>query len=85
MSGVREGALLWTPPEDFKRQSAMAAYIRWLAEHHGLHFASYAELQRWSCAELERFWVSISQFFDVRFQEHFRGVLSSREMPGMSK
>src|SRR5690242_10342538 len=35
MTGVREGALLWTPSEEFERQSSMAAYIRWLADHHG--------------------------------------------------
>ena len=82
MSGVREGARLWAPSEELKRQSSMAAYIRWLADHHGLHFASYAELQRWSCAELERFWVSIGQFFDVHFAQHERSVLSERKMPG---
>lgn len=81
MSRVQEGALLWTPAEDLKRQSNMAAYMRWLADHHGLHFESYAELHRWSCSELERFWVSICQFFDVRFAQHYRNVLRRRDMP----
>ncbi|HEY8692293.1 MAG TPA: acetoacetate--CoA ligase [Chloroflexota bacterium] len=82
MGRVREGALLWTPSEELKRQSNLAAYMRWLADHHGLHFRTYDELWQWSCSELDRFWVTIYQYFGVHFQQHFRSVLPSRKMPG---
>jgi acetoacetyl-CoA synthetase len=82
MAGVREGSLLWTPPEELRRQSNLAYYMRWLADHHGLHFRTYDELWQWSCSELDRFWVTICQYFGVRFHEHFRNVLPSRGMPG---
>jgi acetoacetyl-CoA synthetase len=82
MTGLREGALLWTPSEELQRGSNMAAYMRWLANNHGLNFRDYEELWRWSCGELERFWVSIYQYFDVQLHQHFRGVLSSPRMPG---
>jgi len=79
---VREGTLLWTPSEEFVQHSRMADYMRWLAGHHGLHFRTYDELWQWSCSELERFWVTIYQYFDIQFQQHFRSVLSRRKMPG---
>ena len=39
--------------------------MRWLAEHHGLHFDTYDDLWRWSVADLEAFWTSIVEFFEV--------------------
>ena len=47
-----------------------------------MRFGSYQELWRWSVAELEEFWQSIAEFFDVRFHEPPSGVLGRREMPG---
>lgn len=82
MARVEEGTLLWTPPVDVKRSSNLAAYMRWLANHHGLHFGDYDELWRWSCSEPERFWVTIYQYFDVKLYRHFRSVLRDRAMPG---
>jgi acetoacetyl-CoA synthetase len=60
----------------------MAEYMRWLADHRGLRFDSYAELWRWSITDLEAFWQSIVDFFDVQFQQPARTVLSDRRMPG---
>jgi acetoacetyl-CoA synthetase len=80
---VQEGTLLWTPPEEFAQQSRIADYMRWLASHHGLHFQNYDDLWRWSCGELERFWITIYQYFDIRFHQKFRTVMSGRKMPGV--
>jgi acetoacetyl-CoA synthetase len=82
MARVGEGAVLWTPSEAFKEGSNLASYMRWLADHHGLTFRTYDELWQWSCSELERFWVTIYQYFDVRLHRHFRAVLPRRAMPG---
>jgi acetoacetyl-CoA synthetase len=82
MAKVTEGALLWSPPPNVARQSNMAAYMRWLADNHGLQFGTYEELWEWSATELERFWVTIWQYFDVQAHRHFRTVLPSRKMPG---
>ena len=57
-------------------QSRMAAYLR---RH---NFTSYDEAWRWSTAELEAFWTSIVDFFEVRLQRPADRVLASREMPG---
>src|SRR5579862_7761141 len=82
MGHMEEGALLWTPSDELKQQSNLTRYMRWLADHHGLTFRSYDELWQWSCSELDRFWVTIYQYFDVQLAQHFRTVLPDRRMPG---
>ncbi|MEY2441573.1 MAG: acetoacetyl-CoA synthetase, partial [bacterium] len=43
---------------------------------------TYAELWRWSVRDIEGFWASIAEYFDVRFVQAPRAVLGSRQMPG---
>ena len=44
----------------------MTEYMRWLAAERGLDFDGYDDLWRWSVDELEAFWASIWDFFDVQ-------------------
>ena len=74
--------LLWTPSSDQIEGAALTRYQRWLEEKRGLRFDSYAELWSWSVDDLEGFWSSILEFFDVRFEEPGARVLGRREMPG---
>jgi len=60
----------------------MRAYMRWLAEEHGVQTTTYDELWRWSVADVETFWSTIAEYFGVRFGEPPRAVLGRREMPG---
>ncbi len=62
-------------------------YIRWLARERGLNFnattsAGYAELWRWSVADLGAFWGSIWDYFDVRSPTPYSTVLEQEVMPG---
>ena len=41
-------------------------YERWLQQHRGLQFDSYDALWRWSVSDLEAFWGSIWDFFDIQ-------------------
>ncbi len=43
---------------------------------------SYEELWNWSVSNLEDFWGSIVEFFEVRFSSEPSAVLGSRRMPG---
>jgi acetoacetyl-CoA synthetase len=74
--------LLWTPSEPFRAAANMTHYMAWLARERGLRFGDYAALQRWSTAELEAFWQSIWDYYQVRSETPVIQVLSSREMPG---
>ena len=50
----------------------------------GLEFADYDELQRWSVTDLEAFWASIWDFFEVKAHAPYTAVLDSTAMPGAS-
>src|SRR3546814_5749932 len=59
-----KAAPLWTPTPQRCADSNLAHYMAWLAQR-GLCFADYAALQRWSTTELEAFWASVWEYFDV--------------------
>jgi len=73
---------LWEPGAERIERSNMAAYMRWLAAERGLDFTSYDELWRWSVDELEDFWASIWDHFQVRAAKPYERVLAERTMPG---
>ncbi len=72
---------LWEPSPERVERSQMTRYMRWLADNRGVNFDDYDELWRWSVDELEDFWVSIWDYFDVQATP-YESVLSSHEMPG---
>ncbi|MGB5145594.1 MAG: acetoacetate--CoA ligase [Porticoccaceae bacterium] len=74
--------LLWEPSAEFRQQANMTAYMNWLAETRGLTFADYAALQRWSVADLEAFWQSIWDYYQVQSSTPAARVLSGHAMPG---
>ena len=79
---LTEGALLWEPTSKHLTDSNIARYIAWLGETRGLSFDSYGGLWEWSVTDLEAFWASVWDFFDVRASRPYSSVLSNREMPG---
>src|SRR3954465_14474676 len=66
--------VLWTPPSALLERAAMTSYM------HERGFETYAELWRWSVDDLEGFWGSIWDRFEVG--ERGPEVLASRGMPG---
>jgi acetoacetyl-CoA synthetase len=81
-NAVQEGDVLWSPSEEKNRRSTLHAYQQFLKASRGLQFADYHALRRWSLDELDDFWRSIVQFFDVPHEGSLEPVLASREMPG---
>jgi acetoacetyl-CoA synthetase len=81
-AAIAEGDLLWSPSDNFKERSHLAEYMRWLSAHHGRAFDTYDQLWRWSVADLEAFWASIVEFFDVQFAQSAERILGNRNMPG---
>lgn len=57
-------------------------YQRWLADKRGLHFDSYDALWRWSTTDLDAFWQSIWDYFDMRSPTPHTAVLERNVMPG---
>ncbi|QHE74678.1 acetoacetate--CoA ligase [Hydrogenophaga sp. PBL-H3] len=69
-----------TNPPPFVPQIRL--YQQWLAERRGLHFDNYDALWRWSTTDLEAFWQSIWDYFDMRSPTAHTAVLERNVMPG---
>jgi acetoacetyl-CoA synthetase len=80
--GEAAGAVLWTPSPERVRRSQLTRYTDWLAAERGLRFDSYESLRSWSITELETFWGSIWDYFEVRGERPRGEVLVDRRMPG---
>ena len=57
-------------------------YQDWLQAQRGLSFDSYDALWRWSTTDLEGFWQSIWDYYDLQSPIPHRSVLAERKMPG---
>jgi acetoacetyl-CoA synthetase len=74
--------VLWTPPDDARVRSRLGHYLDWLAAERGLDFADYDAAWRWSVDELDAFWRSIWDYFQLRDRGDPGPALASGEMPG---
>ena len=79
---LTQGQVLWTPPRDARERFVLGRYLEWLRAERGLDFPGYEELWSWSVSDLEGFWSSIWEYFEVRAHTPYERVLGSREMPG---
>ncbi len=77
-----QGQVLWTPTEDARERSELAQYLAFLRRTRDLDFDGYDPLWHWSVTDLDGFWSSIWEYFDVRPQTPYDRVLGRREMPG---
>ena len=73
---------LWAPSEARVARSNLTVYRRWLTETRGLGFAGYQELWEWSVTELDAFWRSVWEFFEVGEGEAPSPALADPRMPG---
>ena len=73
---------LWRPSGEQVDGCNLTRYLRWLESERGLRFDGYDDLWRWSVADLEAFWASIADYFEVRFHAPPERVLAKRAMPG---
>lgn len=76
--------ILWRPRPEQVEGCNLTGYLRWLENKRNLRLAGYDELWRWSVTDLEAFWGSIADYFDVRFRTPPERVIADRAMPGAS-
>ena len=82
-AAAERGVKLWEPSAERVERSAMTAYMRWLEAEQGLSFdGDYQALWRWSVENIEDFWASIWERFDVISDTPPESVLDTHEMPG---
>ena len=64
------------------RAPQIRRYQAWLQDTRGLIFESYEALWRWSVTDLDAYWQSIWDYFEMRSPTPFNAVLGKRTMPG---
>ncbi len=82
MRAIREGDLLWQPSAAVRAEANLSHYLDWLAEGQGRRFADYEALWRWSVDDLDGFWGSLWDYFDIVASAPPEAVLAERRMPG---
>lgn len=79
---VAHGDVLWTPPRDFVDQSNLVAFMEFVNAKYGYDFHDHQSLWAWSVEDVEEFWASMVEFFEIDIQRTSEQVLGSSEMPG---
>lgn len=74
--------VLWTPNPERANASTMAKFEQFVRETRDLEFADYNEMWEWSVTDLDAFWASIWDFFEVRASVKYQTILADRSMPG---
>ena len=65
-----------------RRTPLMRRYQHWLAQTQGLHFENYDALWRWSVSDLNGFWQSIWDYFEMQSPTPHSAALGCNVMPG---
>jgi acetoacetyl-CoA synthetase len=82
MAAQTSPPVLWRPSAPAIADASITRYTDWLTRRLGRTFADYEELWHWSVDELDTFWASIWEYFDVRAAQPYSAVLAGSAMPG---
>ncbi len=72
---------LWTPTKHRIENSQMHKFMQWLSREHDLNFTDYESLWQWSVDDIDSFWKSLWEFYDVKSYTPYSRVLDERSMP----
>lgn len=75
--------VLWKPNQHSIENANLAKFMAWLSVHRGLNFKNYDELWQWSVDEIDEFWKSVWEYFDILSEGTYKAVRSSDQMPGI--
>ncbi|RLA44353.1 MAG: acetoacetate--CoA ligase, partial [Gammaproteobacteria bacterium] len=77
---ILEGQLLWSPPREVSEGSNVVRYMSWLREHNIVDVADYHALWCWSVGDIEAFWASLWDYFEIISDTPYEKVTDSLEM-----
>ena len=72
---------LWHPTVDRIDASALRAYLNWLEKREGRPFTDHDALWAWSVEDLDRFWISIVDYYGIEFSAPWTRVRTADSMP----
>ncbi|HYJ70349.1 MAG TPA: acetoacetate--CoA ligase [Nocardioidaceae bacterium] len=74
--------VLWSPPDDVRATTRVGDYLGWLEDRTGRRFDDYEALWAWSVDDLNGFWRSVWDYFDVPADGDASTALADASMPG---
>ncbi len=74
--------ILWKPTPARIEGARITHYANWLKDNRGLDFADYNAMWNWSVTEIEDFWQTVWDYFDIQASQLHTSVLNERKMPG---
>jgi acetoacetyl-CoA synthetase len=77
-----EPPVVWTPSAERVAGATITRFAEWVERKYGLGFPGYHALWDWSVDEIDEFWASLWEFFEIEASAPYERVLGSREMPG---
>ena len=72
---------LWRPAAARIERSALREYLNWLERREGRPFGDHDALWAWSVEDLDRFWTSLAEYYDVAFSAPWTQVRTADPMP----
>jgi acetoacetyl-CoA synthetase len=76
------GSVLWEPTAEAVGQANVTRYMEWLERERGITLGDYTSLWEWSVRELEEFWRSIWDFYEIHASTPYSGPVLEGTMPG---
>lgn len=77
---VRAGDVLWQASPERRARANISGYLGWLADR-GHRFDGYVDLWRWSVSDIDSFWRSIWDYFEVLADGPVQAVRTADPMP----
>jgi len=72
---------IWRPSAARIETSALRGYLDWLQTRTGRQFDDHDALWAWSVEDLDRFWVTVVDYFGVEFSDPWTQVRTADPMP----
>lgn len=83
MSPGPQRVKLWEPSAEQIQRSELRKFQSWIAARCGARTESYLDIWRWSVDDLDRFWDSVWEYFDVIAQRNGAPTRQGESMPGV--
>ncbi len=74
---------IFTPSNELIQDSNLYHFMIWLNKNHGLHFEDYDALWQWSIGNIEEFWTTMFEYFEIDYQGTYSNIKSQSHMPGI--
>jgi acetoacetyl-CoA synthetase len=80
-AAAQAGDTIWTPPATRIETSGLREYLNWLEKREGRTFPDHDAFHAWSIEDIDRFWVSLVDYYEVGFSTPWTRVRTDDPMP----